>query len=137
MPINQIQKTDSEAPHGLAASTCSLGCDFHDSYFGASYPDATCIDGYLWDLDSNDTEGLLTIGGDDACPQCNHEEWIDDFKDEVIERGYLAAHDGLPRECPIKTIRFEREGDVAKFRNWWFEGYDQHVLENDQDKEQP
>ena len=37
--------------------------------FGAHYPDAQCIDGYLWDLDSYD-DGLLTSGGDIPCPSC-------------------------------------------------------------------
>lgn len=36
--------------------------------FGARYPDATCIDGYLWDLDSGDEPGCLSKGGEDPCP---------------------------------------------------------------------
>jgi hypothetical protein len=44
-------------------------------YFGAKYPDARCIDGYLWDLDS-DEDGRFTHGGDDPCPFCNTEEYI-------------------------------------------------------------
>jgi len=40
------------------------------SHFGARYPDARCIDGYLWDLDSADGE-YLTSGGNDPCPYCN------------------------------------------------------------------
>lgn len=45
------------------------------SFFGANYPDATCIDGYLWDLDSCDEPGgPLYSGGEAACPFCNAEE---------------------------------------------------------------
>jgi hypothetical protein len=51
-------------------------------YFGATYPDATCIDGFLWDLDSNDDSGLLTHGGDDPCPFCNPESFIENNLDE-------------------------------------------------------
>lgn len=41
-------------------------------YFGASYPDAVCIDGFLWDLDSCDEPGgPLYQGGDSPCPFCN------------------------------------------------------------------
>lgn len=40
-------------------------------YFGASYPDAICIKGYLWDADSDDGEGGLTSGGEVPCPACN------------------------------------------------------------------
>ena len=44
-------------------------------HFGAHYPDATCIDGFLWDLDSGDSDGL-TIGGDDPCPRCNTYRYV-------------------------------------------------------------
>ncbi len=47
-------------------------------FFGGNYPDATCIDGYLWDLDSCDVPGgPLTNGGDDPCPFCNFEEAVE------------------------------------------------------------
>lgn len=51
-------------------------------YFGAKYPDATCIDGYLWDLDSFDSEaGGMTSGGHDPCPFCNTEKYIEQHLD--------------------------------------------------------
>lgn len=49
-------------------------------HFGAHYPDACCIDGFLWDLDSSediDGQTCLTHGGDDPCPFCNTEEYIE------------------------------------------------------------
>ena len=46
------------------------------SHFGACYPDARCIDGYLWDLDSADGE-YLTKGGDEPCPYCNSNEYLE------------------------------------------------------------
>jgi len=48
-------------------------------FFGANYPDATCIDGFLWDLDSATApgSGLLTHGGEDPCPFCAAEDAID------------------------------------------------------------
>lgn len=47
-------------------------------HFGASYPDARCHNGYLWDLDSNDgDDGLLYNGGDDPCPFCNTEAYLE------------------------------------------------------------
>lgn len=39
-------------------------------YFGATYPDATCINGWLWDLDSYE-DGKLYGGGEEPCPFCN------------------------------------------------------------------
>ena len=53
-----------------------LGCGIEIPYFGANYPDAVCIDGYLWDLDSGDERGL-TIGGDEPCPVCNTKAWLE------------------------------------------------------------
>lgn len=40
------------------------------SYFGAHYQDSQCIDGYLWDEDSDGGDGLLYNGGDIPCPFC-------------------------------------------------------------------
>lgn len=71
------------------------GCRNEFPYFGASYPDARCIDGYLWDMDSAEDIGgeqYLTIGGDEPCPFCNTEEWLErvvgggfDSKEEALE----------------------------------------------------
>jgi hypothetical protein len=45
-------------------------------HFGARYPDACCIDGYLWDLDKVE-DGKLYGGGDDPCPFCNTEQYLE------------------------------------------------------------
>ena len=53
------------------------GCTFDGPWFGAPYPDAVCIDGYLWDADSGgpgeDGIWLFDSGGEEPCPQCNTE----------------------------------------------------------------
>lgn len=54
----------------------ALGCNYEAPTFGASYPDGTCIDGWMWDLDSGDGDGL-TSGGDEPCPFCNTVEFIE------------------------------------------------------------
>lgn len=51
------------------------GCGIEFPYFGANYPDAVCIDGYLWDMDSWDGNGYF-IGGDEPCPICNKDKWL-------------------------------------------------------------
>jgi hypothetical protein len=63
-------------------------------HFGAKYPDAACIDGYLWDLDSYEA-GHLMIGGDHPCPFCNSEEYIEMYLDE---------DEGLTRDVLLKQI---------------------------------
>jgi hypothetical protein len=50
-------------------------------YFGAKYPDATCINGSLWDLDKCNEDGTLYGGGDDPCPFCNTESAIEHHDD--------------------------------------------------------
>lgn len=50
-------------------------------YFGAWYPDACCIDGFLWDLDKFE-DGQLYGGGEEPCPFCNRESFIEVYLDE-------------------------------------------------------
>lgn len=58
-----------------APAVPALGCGWQGRAFGASYEDGTCIDGYLWDLDSCDEPGgALRNGGDIPCPSCNKAE---------------------------------------------------------------
>lgn len=55
-----------------------MSCGYEAPHFvGAHYPDARCIDGYLWDLDSGSGDGFLDHGGDVPCPACNTVEYID------------------------------------------------------------
>lgn len=50
----------------------ATGCGYTGYEFGGGYLDSTCIDGYLWDLDScDDAGGGLTKGGEIPCPKCN------------------------------------------------------------------
>ena len=57
-------------------------CTYTGHEFGASYPDSVCIDGFLWDADSGDDDGL-THGGDIPCPRCNTAEYLDGAKEEA------------------------------------------------------
>lgn len=60
----------------------SKGCGIEFPHFGARYPDALCVDGYLYDMDSWDGCGYF-IGGDEPCPVCNTDEWLE----LVLENG--------------------------------------------------
>lgn len=108
----------------------TTSCDFHEPYFGASYPDATCIDGYLWDLDSCDEPGgPLSGGGEVPCPQCNHDVWLEDFEDTVWMEGYEAAEHGKPRDYTPSKIRHEQPQDKGRMITWWLAGYDKFIEE--------
>lgn len=55
-----------------------MSCGYTGSHFGAYYPDAICIDGELWDLDScNEPGGALHSGGDIPCPSCDPKGFIE------------------------------------------------------------
>lgn len=54
-------------------------------HFGANYPDARCIDGYLWDLDSYDN-GQLWNGGNDPCPFCNSQEYNEWCSNSFVQK---------------------------------------------------
>lgn len=58
-------------------------CNYQGYEFGASYPDSTCIDGYLWDADSDDGDGMLTRGGEIACPACNTRQYLADAMEDA------------------------------------------------------
>lgn len=60
-------------------------------HFGARYPDACCVDGFLWDLDSGDSDGL-TNGGSDPCPVCNTRNYVKDFIDNKEPFDSIEAH---------------------------------------------
>lgn len=93
-------------------------------FFGAGYPDATCIEGYLWDLDSCDgPDRLLHSGGDIPCPYCNAAEFLDYYRERLDEMGYLAFCDGeSPADNPyLKGCRFPHL--AVAMAELWREGY--------------
>lgn len=62
----------------------------------ARYPDAKCIDGLLYDMDSRDEDLQgYTSGGDEKCPVCHPEWWLDSCKTEDERKGCLEWIEGL------------------------------------------
>lgn len=110
-----------------------LGCGEEFPWFGAHYPDARCIDGYLWDLDSYE-DGSLYSGGDYPCPYCNARKFLHYLKDEIEEKGWIAFTDGeAPLDNPyLKGSRFPHL--TEPLQTMWREGYraasvDAHAIE--------
>jgi hypothetical protein len=87
------------------STPASLGCDYQGHEFGAHYPDSVCIEGYLWDADSGDADGLAN-GGDLPCPQCNHSVWRDYHADNYFSDGYERAANW---QWPIRKSRYRRD----------------------------
>lgn len=78
-------------------------CGNEFPYFGASYPDAKCIDGYLWDLDSYDN-GKLYSGGDEPCPICNKEKFMKNNLEEWTEEDYQKYINTLKKYYNIRLL---------------------------------
>lgn len=101
------------------------GCGYEGKDFGASYPDAKCYGGRLYDLDNCDNSGNLYEPGDFIpCPNCNHEAWLDQFKEQVECDGFNAAEHGMAEsDCPYPKagLRFQKDNDTLK--RWWLAGF--------------
>lgn len=46
-------------------------------FFGATYPDATCIEGVLYDLDDCNEDGTLNEKNNTPCPFCQTEAFLE------------------------------------------------------------
>ena len=107
-------------------------CDYQGHEFGANYPDSVCIDGYLWDADSGESteDGwAYDHGGEIPCPECNHEAWMEYMHDDIEERGWIAADDGLPRTPPFSPGTLKYPEDMKTLETWWCEGFDKRTAE--------
>lgn len=79
-------------------------------FFGASYNDACCIDGYLWDLDSCDDadRNTLTSGGDEPCPFCNRAEAVERLADHLWSSGDMTKRAAL-KEARRRLADFRKK----------------------------
>ena len=120
MPLNQlvIPATPQPCPEQMPVS-----------YFGANYQDSVCIDGYLWDEDSCDGEGL-TSGGDIACPFCKPDAHVEYLKDDFERIGCAVCTGDLTdyRFCETERGSVKLYGHCAKCEsNQWAKGYEYEV----------
>lgn len=113
----------------------STSCGYEGRHFGSRYPDAVCIDGHLWDLDSGDGDGYLSHGGDLACPQCNLTDVFASLAEDVY---HLSLNDGKEPFVRINefllgshmralhgTQAFVRYGLEGHMNVLWFGGHGQ------------
>lgn len=78
-------------------------------YFGAIYPDARCIGGYLYDLDDCDEKGnLIERNNGIPCPFCNTDAFIEyDPFSKVCE--YIENDGSGLESCIAKAMPKVRE----------------------------
>jgi hypothetical protein len=96
-------------------------CNYQGAHFGAHYPDAVCIDGFLWDADSGDSRGL-TEGGDEPCPSCNARARTRYFQDEIEEDGYCSVEHPLSIPKQIPKFKFAPAIERRLYRRFWMRG---------------
>ncbi len=100
----------------------TLGCRYEAPTFGARYPDGTCIDGWMWDLDSGDGDEL-TSGGDVPCPWCNTRVFIEHCgptpsgNARQRRKAYRAKGIKNIREWALKRSTFHPETGVYQGRS--------------------
>lgn len=103
-PVNQEENDDCWTTSAeIKSGAKKVGCGYQGRHFGAYYEDATCVNGYLWDLDSSDEEGLLGYGGDIPCPQCNTKEFAADYHVSGNAKQRRAARRKVARAILEKT----------------------------------
>ena len=90
-------------------------CDYEGYEFGGGYLDSTCIDGYLWDMDSSDEEGMLSSGGDIPCPKCNSKAFLDYVKECV---GYGAGPENNNKEIFIAALKKVKSLNPQQCSEW-------------------
>lgn len=84
--MNNLEQMPQSCQTNVSGSAVNQCPEF--PFFGASYPDARCVDGQLWDLDKCDDNGLYSSGDNPPCPFCNTEAFIDyhtDINDKELE----------------------------------------------------
>lgn len=121
-----------EAKGAASVPMLPAGCGYTGNDFGASYPDAECFGGWLYDLDNCDGEGNLYEPIEPhPCPECNHNEWLRQFKDAIEAQGFEDAECFVARRYIHRPIQHEQRGDRYRMAWWWYRGYDRSVEESE------
>lgn len=98
-----------------------MSCGYQGIHFGAHYEDGTCIDGYLWDLDSGDDEGL-TNGGDIPCPNCQQKEYYRYSLDEVEEDGFMSLEQPFTSHRQYPQFNHLPTAARRLYKRYWMRG---------------
>jgi hypothetical protein len=90
--MNDEMMTPSAPGASAAASQRSeerapdFSCSFDGPWFGAGYPDAYCVDGYLHDADA---DGYIPSDATNPCPRCNTKTYLEYAFEEANGTEYL------------------------------------------------
>lgn len=82
-------------------------------FFGVKYPDARCIDGYLWDLDKYE-DGHLYGGGEVPCPFCNTENAVEYLLGDCINGDEEKTRVAIEKSIEKLKIHYGYENERTK-----------------------
>lgn len=105
-----------------------MSCGYQGSHFGAHYEDACCIDGYLWDLDSGDENGL-DCGGDTPCPQCRTRDYYRNFQDDIEMSGYESVDHPLTTYKQFPKFKQVPASERRLLKRFWMRGRKARISE--------
>lgn len=97
-PIGQEADVESDA---------DFSCQFDRPWFGASYPDSYCVDGYLHDADR---DGYDPSDATNPCPRCNTKIYLEYAHDEASGTEYLGWGTG----AGMTYVTGEQIWEIAK-----------------------
>lgn len=99
------------------------GCGYQGYEFGANYLDSVCIDGFLWDADSGGPGENLMSGGDQPCPWCNHEAWVEGCLETLTDDGFDAQSRGVALSDNPHPANSRFHHLEAAFAQAWAQGW--------------
>lgn len=80
-------------------------------FFGASYPDARCVNGFLFDLDSCDGDGNLYDKDENIpCPFCKTEDFIEYDCFSLVDQYYFDF-------CDEEQVDYNDDEHIQKINN--------------------
>lgn len=98
------------------------GCNYHGQFFGAPYPDACCVGGYLWDEDSGESteDGWrFDSGGEFPCPNCNRDLALFTIVDDWSNDASNSKRGKYPRRVRPHRARAQIRKHLLAMRNRW------------------
>lgn len=106
------------------------GCNVEFPFFGASYPDAKCVDGNLMDMDKCDEDGnLYSTEEYNPCPICCKKEFIEIQLDNEVPIEQIEQHINMITEKYVNR-HIKSKLNLELNKQLTFDEFIQHGIDN-------